>query len=65
MNLAIIILSYLWFFNDFMDSISDEHNNLLFSGALMVLVSWQVSAAWGICMIVVALLVLLNYFSIK
>lgn len=54
MTLAIIILSYIWWFADLTEVFQVKSSNLIFSGALVTLVSWQVSTPWGVAMLCVA-----------
>ena len=59
MQLAIIILSYCWFVNDLIVGAKKKPNNLILSGALITLVSWQENLAWGISILCFASLMLL------
>ena len=56
MTLAIIILSYILWTGDLIESFKSKPSNLAFSSALVTLVSWQCSSPWGIVMCVITTL---------
>jgi len=61
MQLAIIILAHIWFFDGFVDSIELKNNNLLFSSTLITLLAWQENIAWGITTLCVTVLITLIF----
>ena len=64
MQITILILVYIVFFCDIMDVVSEKGSNLLLTGALVTLLSWEVSTPWGIVMCCVSS-VLVLYAIVK
>lgn len=52
MTIAIFIFAYLCWIADIFDVVQCKASNILISSVLITLLSWQVSTAWGIVMLV-------------
>lgn len=53
MTIAILIFAYLCWLGDILEVIQCKASNILISSILITLLSWQVSTAWGIVMLVI------------
>lgn len=62
MTITIIILAYILWLTDIIRMIIDKPSDLLISGALITLLSWQVSVAWGITMLCVSVFICIVAF---
>lgn len=56
MTIAIFIFAYLCWIADIFDVIQCKASNILISSVLITLLSWQVSTAWGIVMLVIGVI---------
>lgn len=50
MTITILVLTYILFIADVIDVIKKDISNIAISGALVTLLSWQISIPWGIVM---------------
>lgn len=56
MTIAILIFAYLCWLGDILEVIQYKASNILISSILITLLSWQVSTAWGIVMLVIGVI---------
>lgn len=56
MTIAILIFAYLCWIADIFDVVQCKASNILISSVLITLLSWQVSTAWGIVMLVIGVI---------
>lgn len=56
MTIAIFIFAYLCWIADIFDVVQCKASNILISSVLITLLSWQVSTAWGIVMLVIGVI---------
>lgn len=61
MTIAILIFAYLCWLGDILEVIQCKASNILISSVLTTLLSWQVSTAWGIVMLVIGFI--LSFFG--
>lgn len=60
MTIVIIILAYLLYLDDVINSLKGRNSNLLFSGALITILAWRLHYSFGIlmCAISAALIII-------
>jgi hypothetical protein len=59
MEIAIFILAYILYLDDILNIIMGKDSNILVSGGLITLLSWQVSTPWGITMCAISAILII------